>query len=69
VNKLTDKEIFGFNFISNATNEEIVASIINKEYNIKDNIYPFLITPNVDQVVKFLHKDNQELYEFYKKSA
>lgn len=69
MNTLTEKKIFGFNFISNATNEEIATNIISKNYKIKDKIYPFLITPNVDQIVKFLHKDNSELYEFYKASA
>ena len=69
MNQLIKQKIFGFNFISNATNKEITENIISKKYIKRDSNYPFLITPNVDQIVKFLDKKNIGLYEFYKKSA
>ena len=66
-NKIIRKELFGFNFISTIDNREIIENIINHsdEYN---NKLPFMITPNVDQLVKFNDPKIEYLKSFYQKS-
>lgn len=59
-------EIFGFNFISSDNWASAIKYIQTYKYGNKDNNLPFVITPNVDQIVKY-ERDNN-LKSFFKNS-
>ncbi|NDY42542.1 WecB/TagA/CpsF family glycosyltransferase [Dissulfurirhabdus thermomarina] len=60
-------KLFGFDFVTCECVEHVAEYIINFEiFDLDDNKIPFVITPNVDQIVKFNHYF--ELRSFYDKS-
>jgi len=68
--KLKHQKIFNFNFISDSNHQLTIEHMMsNENYGIEDDFYPFLITPNVDQIVKFSDSKLNELRTFYEKSA
>ena len=68
--KLKHQKIFNFNFISDMDHQLTIEHIMSNEtYSIKEDLYPFLITPNVDQLVKFSESKLKDLRKFYEKSA
>ena len=52
--------IFGMDFLS-AEDHQIVLEYFRIHDEAPDGLLPFLITPNVDQVVKLHRKENQDL--------
>ena len=70
MDKITHQKIFGFQFISDSDHQLTIDHIMSrKNYGIKNNLYPFLITPNVDQIVKFSDPLHNGLRKFYENSA
>ncbi len=57
--------LFEFRFVNTDNWEELLKEIINFNYS-KSNILPFIITPNVDQIVKY--EKNRHLKDTMKKS-
>jgi len=70
MDKIIHKKIFDFDFISDNDYQLTIDHIMSTEnYGIEGNLYPFLITPNVDQIVKFSDPKLKDLRAFYEKSA
>jgi len=70
MDKIIHQKLFGFNFISDTNHQLTIEHIMSTEnHGIESNTHPFLITPNVDQIVKFSEIKHKELKEFYAKSA
>lgn len=63
----TKANIFGFDFISASSVDEVAAAIV--EETLTSQKVAFLITPNAYQVVHYSDKDNRSLKEFYSRSA
>ena len=57
------KRLFGFEFISSSSYKPLLNAILKKEYH-KD---PYLISPNLFQVVKY--SENDDLYQEFKNSS
>jgi len=66
-NKIIRNLLFDFDFISSKDNNIIINNIIN-EHNSYIEKNPFLITPNVDQIVKFNEQKMKSIKDFYKNS-
>jgi len=61
-------KLFGFDFISEGDISVMAGKILNAETYEKDGYYPYLITPNVDDIVKFSRTENEELRDTFSKS-
>ncbi len=58
---------FGFNFVNDIDYSNLLQEIFDDNHiNLG---LPLLITPNVDQVVKYQNKQNESLFEFFKQAA
>lgn len=68
--RLKHQTIFDFKFISDSDHQTSIDCMLSDDnYGIKDQSYPFLITPNVDQIVKFSDPKLKNLRHFYENSA
>lgn len=68
---LTRKQLFGLPFIS-APNCSVVVDDILRHHQAQmdgSNVLPLLITPNVDDVVKFSHPQHQHIAQEMKRAA
>ena len=61
-------KLFGFDFISESDISVMAGKILNAESYEKDGLFPYLITPNVDDIVKFSKDENKELKDTFTKS-
>ena len=59
--------IFGFEFVSETDYSELLAEFTTGVV-LNDNELPFLITPNVDQIVKYSRSSNNALYKRLRRS-
>lgn len=59
--------LFGFNFI-NAPDYQAVLEEFNLGIKVESGEIPVLITPNVDQIVKYHRKENKKIYDVLKHS-
>jgi len=62
-------KLFDFDFISEREVLPVVNYILNAESYEKDGHFPFLITPNVDDIVKFSKDENKELRNYFLRST
>lgn len=60
-------KLFGFDFISSDAWKEIVTEVLASSPPKRD-LFPLLITPNVDQIVKLSNDDNKHLKEQLQKA-
>lgn len=67
IRKITRKHLFGFNFVDAPDYMQILDEF-DRGIDLLDDELPILITPNVDQVVKFNQKDNIQIYSVLKHS-
>lgn len=61
-------QLFGFNFISESNLSPIIDDIIAQDSYETGGCLPFLITPNVDEIVKFSKTEHAELKKLSVKS-
>lgn len=60
--------LFGFDFVADANYDGILKALKEGHWR-QQNSLPLMITPNVDQVVKFHRKGNRALYEELKNAS
>jgi len=65
---LNRKTFLDYKFISEETNESIVKDILSNDSFTETTMLPFLITPNVDYIVKLDKKENKVLKQILLKS-
>jgi N-acetylglucosaminyldiphosphoundecaprenol N-acetyl-beta-D-mannosaminyltransferase len=61
-------KLFEFDFISEREVSPVVDDILNADSYEKVGHFPFVITPNVDDIVKFSKDENNELRSYFLKS-
>ena len=64
---ITRLEMLDFNFYS-ADNVEIIADFVLKDDHVAPELWPLMVTPNVDQIVKLNRPENKELRKELQKS-
>lgn len=62
--------LFGMNFIAETSYKEVVREIVHTPlpYNIQKPYQKIVVTPNVDQIVKFYQSEYSELFEKLKQA-
>ncbi len=64
---LNKVSIFGFDFVSDQNYQKVLDQL-KQRTNLNPDQLPVMITPNVDQVVKYQRAANLELYAFFKRA-
>ena len=66
-NNIERVRLFGFDFVSDHNYDQILNEI-SRGIRCEENQLPLMITPNVDQIVKFNRSKNARLYETLKQA-